>query len=296
VIYGWSTSATTPTISTSTPGTYTVSASDATSGCSVVATYAVTNNTLLPTVNAGAAANLPCGSGATLTLNGSSTTAGVTYTWNGNGIVSGANTASPTVNSAGAYTLTVTNATTGCSASSTVAIASSSVLAGFTADVVSGTSPLTVNLTNTSTGATAYGWDFGNSTVSSNVNPSVVYGSTGSYVIILTASSGLCSDTAAISITVSDGLTIQIPNVFTPNDDGVNDLFTITSTGVKEITLQIFNRWGQKMYEFVGAKAGWDGMTVSGRPAADGTYFYFVKVVGFDGQEINKNGAMSLFR
>ncbi len=46
-------------------------------------------------------------------------------------------------------------------------------------------------------------------------------------------------------IVVEDGLTLEIPNVFTPNNDDANEFFTIKSTGVKEISLQIFNRWGK---------------------------------------------------
>ena len=106
----------------------------------------------------------------------------------------------------------------------------------------------------------------------------------------------MCSDTAYAIIVIADGFSLEIPNVFTPNDDGVNDFFTIKSTGVKEIALQIFNRWGQLMYEFTGAKAAWDGITNNGQKATDGTYFYFIKAIGFDGKEFAKNGPVSLFR
>jgi gliding motility-associated-like protein len=95
---------------------------------------------------------------------------------------------------------------------------------------------------------------------------------------------------------VEDGFTIEVPNVFTPNDDNVNDVFTVTSTGVKEISLKIFNRWGQPMYDFIGPKASWDGVTNNGQKASSGTYFYFIKATGFDGKEYEKNGPVSLFR
>ncbi|MGZ4038695.1 MAG: T9SS type B sorting domain-containing protein, partial [Bacteroidia bacterium] len=265
-------------------------------GCSATGTISVANNTIVPTVNAGANGALPCGASGTFTLNGSSTTTGVTYSWTGSGIVSGAATPTPVINQPGIFTLTVSNPTTGCSASGTVAMVSSSVLAGFTADPTTGVSPLTVNFTNTSTGALNYNWNFGNGSTSTQTNTSTTFSGSQTFTVTLIASSGLCSDTVSIDIVVNDGLTLEIPNVFTPNDDGVNDVFTITSTGVKEISLQIFNRWGQRMYEFTGAKAAWDGLNSNGQKVSDGTYFYFVKATGFDDKEVNKNGSLSLFR
>ena len=104
------------------------------------------------------------------------------------------------------------------------------------------------------------------------------------------------STTITAVAVVEDGLTLDIPNVFTPNGDGINDIFTIESTGVKEIALSIFNRWGLKLYDFSGPKAAWDGVTGTGAKATDGTYFYFVKAIGFDGKEIQKNGFLTLFR
>jgi gliding motility-associated-like protein len=99
-----------------------------------------------------------------------------------------------------------------------------------------------------------------------------------------------------VVIVVEDGLTLEIPNVFTPNGDNANDVFTIHSTGVKEISLQIFNRWGQKLHEFTGPQASWDGLAPNGAKVPEGTYFLFIKATGFDGTEIEKNGTLNLFR
>lgn len=300
VTYNWNTSATTETISVTTAGVYSVIVTDATNGCSVTAQYTVTNNSAAPNISAGANANIPCGGvTTTVTLNGSSTDPGVTYSWSGPGIVSGSNTATPIVNVAGTYTLTVSNPTTGCSATSTVDVINAVPVASISADVTSGFAPLSVTFTNTSTNANTFAWDFANgstATFTTTQSTSTSYNTAGTYSVIMIASSGLCSDTAMVVIVVNDGFSIEIPNVFTPNDDNINDLFTITSTGVKEIQLVIFNRWGQKMYEFNGPKASWDGVTSNGQKASDGTYFYFIKATGFDGKEYEKNGSVSLYR
>ncbi len=279
------------------PGDYVASVTDASSGCTRTETITITSNTIAPTANAGAITPIPCGA-LTTTLNGTaSPTAGATYSWSGptvTSIVSGSNTANPTVGETGVYTLTVTG-TNGCSSTSTVAVIQGSVNAQFTANPTTGISPLTVDCTDQSVGAITYNWNFGNGNTSTTQNPSNTYSVNGTYTITLIASSGICSDTAYAIIIVESGLTLEIPNVFTPNTDGSNDLFTIKSTGVKEISLQIFNRWGQKLFEFSGPNASWDGKA-SGEKAPEGTYFYFVKATGFDDKEIEQHGTVNLFR
>ncbi len=296
--YNWNTGATTPTISITTAGAYSFTVTDNSNGCSANTQFTVTGNTTPPqNVNAGASVNIACGS-STTTLNGTSTSTNVSYSWSGPGsgsIVSGSNTASPVVGETGTYTLTVTDNITGCQSTSTVNVTQAFVTASFTADPTTGIAPLTVNFTNTSVGATSYSWNFGDSQTSAQTNPVNVF-TTGTYTVLLTATSGTCTATATLQVVVEDGLTLEIPNVFTPNNDGINDLFTIKSTGVKDISLQIFNRWGEKLYEFSGAKAAWDGLNTQGIKVPDATYFYFVKARGFDDKEIEKHGTVNLFR
>ena len=302
VTYSWSTSATTQTISTTTAGVYTVIVTDAFNGCSVASQYTVTNNTAVPTATSVASVVMPCGGPTTITLNGGSPDPGVVYTWTGPSVISGSNTTNPIVDQPGTYTLTVTNPTTGCSSTSTVSVFSSIPTASFVPDVTTGFTPLVVNFTNlSSVNATSFTWIFNNgsavvTTTSVTQGTSTIYNTAGTYTVMMVASNGLCSDTAYAVINVDDSFFIEIPNVFTPNDDGTNDFFTINSKGVKEIQLQIFNRWGQLMYEFTGAKAAWDGITNKGEKATDGTYFYFVIATGFDGKVFEKNGPVTLFR
>jgi gliding motility-associated-like protein len=296
--YSWSTGATTSTISATTAGVYSVVVTDDESGCFATDQFTVTGSSTPPqNVDAGAFVSIPCGSN-TVALNGTTTSTNVSYAWSGpsaTSIVSGSNTVNPLVNEAGTYTFIVTDNLTGCQTSTTVAVSQGSVNISFTADPTSGISPLTVNFTNTSTGATSYGWDFGDGNTSTAQNPSNVFTASGSYIVTLISTSG-CPGSYTVEIVVNDGLTLEIPNVFTPNNDNVNDVFTIKSTGIKEISLQIFNRWGEKLYEFSGAKASWDGLAPNGMKVPEGTYFYFVKATGFDDKEIEKQGTVNLFR
>ncbi len=296
--YNWSTGATTPTANITTAGAYSVIVTDAGNGCSTTTQFIVTGNTTPPqNVNAGANVNIACGS-SSVALNGTTTSTNVTYSWAGptaTGVVSGSTTAMPVVGEPGTYTVTVTDNVTGCQSTSTVNVSQANVTAAFTTDPSTGVAPLTVNFTNTSTGATSFNWNFGDSHTSNGISPSNIF-TTGTYTVMLTASSGSCTSTATVVIVVEDGLALEIPNVFTPNNDGSNDIFTIKSTGVKEISLQIFNRWGEKLFEFTGSKAAWDGMTPQGMKVPDATYFYFVKATGFDNTQIEKHGTVNLFR
>jgi gliding motility-associated-like protein len=276
-------------------GIYTVTVTDPANGCTNTATVTVTSNVALPNVNPGANDTLPCGAGATVNLNGSSSTSGATFSWSGPGGFT-STSQNPAVTATGTYTLVVTDPSNGCSDSAFVSIATDMVTAGFTANPTVGVVPLTVNFTNTSTGATGYTWSFGDGGSSTGVNPSNIYGTSGTYTVVLIASNANCTDTATATIVVNDNFSVIIPNVFTPNGDGSNDVFFITSTGVTELTGDIFNRWGEKIYSLVGVNSGWDGKNLSGVQASSGTYYVVLKLKGVDGKVYERQAYVGLFR
>ncbi len=279
VTYSWNTGATTPNISTSNAGTYTVTVTDGNSGCSATQTVAVANNTVIPTLNASASGNLPCGGAGTTTLNATSTSTNVSYVWNGPAITNGSNTASPEVAGAGIYTVLVTDNVTGCSATQTVPVSSTSVLAAFTQNTVTGVAPLNVNFTNQSTGAISYSWNFGNGT-STQTNPSNTFPA-GTYTVTLVSMNGACTSTADIVIVVKNSIGI-IPEIFTPNGDGKNDVFDIPGLdSYPNNSLQIFNRWGNPVYTAKPYKNDWDGSpNTAGKTGSSklptSTYFYIL--------------------
>ena len=145
-------------------------------------------------------------------------------------------------------------------------------------------------------------WNFGNSTFSitnsASVVPSVVYYSAGTYTITMYAKKGDCLDTTYKVVKVELPFKLEIPNVFTPNGDNVNDFFVLKATGLSEITIRIFDRWGQKVYDLTSQSGNiaWDGMNLYGKAAAEGVYFYVLKAKGFDGQSFERKGNISLFR
>ena len=284
-------------------GDYVVSITDSDNGCANSQTVSIIGNTNPPTADAGSSVVMPCGANSTSLTGTTTSTNTVDYSWSGpnaGSVTSGSNTANPIINEVGTYTLTVTDLSNGCSTTSTVNVSQGNVTAAFSANPTSGVAPLTVNFTDQSTGALNYNWVFGDGNSLLNVtppsNPINTFTTSGTYTVVLVVSSGVCTSTATAIIVVEDGLTLEIPNVFTPNNDGANDVFTIKSTGVKEISLEIFNRWGEKLYSAAGTKASWDGNTGQGAKVPDGTYFFMLKAVGFDDKIIEKQGYLNLYR
>lgn len=90
---------------------------------------------------------------------------------------------------------------------------------------------------------------------------------------------------------------LQMPNAFSPNGDGINDIYKAKSgyQGITEFRAIIFNRWGQKLYEWNDPAEGWDG-TYKGKPVKEGVYFVLVKAKGSDGKIYNIKRDVNLLR
>lgn len=158
--------------------------------------------------------------------------------------------------------------------------------------------PVDLILTNYSSNAIAYSWDF-NGAVPSQTTTNLVqsFSVAGQYSMALIAyGAGGCNDTLKYNFVIDAISDIQLTNVFTPNNDGVNDVFKPITKGIKEMKLGIFNRWGNLMYEFNGVKDAWDGHTTSGIECPDGVYFYVIEATGFDGKSYKLKNTLTLIR
>ena len=88
------------------------------------------------------------------------------------------------------------------------------------------------------------------------------------------------ADSVEFNVSVSESM-MTVPNVFTPNGDGVNDEFRVVYRSIKEFTIWVYNRWGHLVYKSNDPAKGWDG-TINGRPAAEGAYYYVIRALGTD--------------
>lgn len=116
----------------------------------------------------------------------------------------------------------------------------------------------------------------------------------GKYNVVLEVNNGYCSFTDSVEINVTESL-LEVPNVFTPNGDGVNDEFRVTFRSLESFHCWVYNNWGKLVYEWTDPARGWDGR-VNGKKAPSGTYFYIIKARGTDGVNHNKKGDVSIIR
>jgi len=147
--------------------------------------------------------------------------------------------------------------------------------------------------TTTTLPATSYQWSNGSVFDTANV----VLLNLPSQTIYVTATDDLgCMDTDSITLTVLESL-FAIPNAFSPNGDGKNDRFRVVILGenVEVVSMNIWNRWGQLVFEEKNSNEGWDGRQ-KGEPAASDVYVYKVEIRRPDGSRFSESGDMTLLR
>ena len=104
------------------------------------------------------------------------------------------------------------------------------------------------------------------------------------------------NDDQASDSTIVLTSSLVVPNAFSPNHDKINDVFKVKSyQNIVEFHAYIFNRWGQKLFEWTNLEDGWDG-TYRGQDVKQGTYFVLVKARGADGQTYNIRKDVNLLR
>src|SRR5690606_17302239 len=120
----------------------------------------------------------------------------------------------------------------------------------------------------------------------------------GLYTVTLVASNQQgCTDTLVRNeyVEVYEKPVFYIPNAFSLNADGENDFFRVYGKGFKEFYLQVFNRWGQMVFETDNPDFSWDG-TANGKAAEEGVYVYYLKTVFTDLQMRTFKGSLTLLR
>jgi len=281
-------------LAASSAGNYTVTYSYTDNGCPYTA-QTVIEIFPIPVIDAGLDTVLCEGTEYVLTAQG-----GVSYVWD-NGITDGV-FFTPGVGTV-TYTVVGTDAN-GCQNTSSVTITvNPTPNVVFTATPAGGIAPLDVEFENISTGATSFTWNFGNGTTSNSTDQfnNIIYTEAGVYSVVLVGEENGCTDSHTILIVVEfDPPIFDIPNVFTPNNDGSNDSFFLINTSglehLQEFEIVILNRWGNLIRTFDDPFFTWDGTTEGGRDVSEGTYFYKLTAIAYDGEEILKHGFVQLVR
>ncbi len=367
------------------PGTYTVITTDPINGCTSTDVVDITLNNTPPDLSMGTNQNILCNT-PMVNLNSNSTTVGVTYSWNGPGMLGGTTNNAVNANAPGTYTVVVTDPINGCTATGTVdAILDLNFpTANFAGDNLASCAPLCVNLTdqstlngspitqwnwdvesqgtanvqngtfcfnnpgtydvtltvttsdgctstlsipnyltvypnpdadfmyspqeitefdplvifgNTTSAADTYLWNFGDGSTSIDFSPQHLYGDTGTYCITLLAATNFgCTDTITHCLFVAPEFAVYIPNTFTANEDGLNEVWSVIARGAKTFEARIFNRWGEEIYFFDTLDKGWNGTQQNGAECQQGVYVYRVAIQDFKGDFHEYYGNINLVR
>jgi gliding motility-associated-like protein len=105
-----------------------------------------------------------------------------------------------------------------------------------------------------------------------------------------------CTTSASALLEVGDGAPVYIPNAFSPNGDGTNDEFTAFGSTLKSVSMKIFNRWGEKVFDSMDSQwASWDG-TYKGAMQPTGVYVYTAEIIYLNGHKETRNGSLTLIR
>ncbi len=299
--YAWTPNAqATQTATGLTAGTYSVIVTDA-NGCTAPKTAVITEP--IPISLTQTLVNASCGAAdGSASVTATNGTGAYTYLW----LTSPVQTTQSISNlSAGTYNILVTDAS-GCSSQMAVTLTTTGhPTANFT------NSPDTVNLMDAqvyfidlSNGATTWVWDFGdpNNPGGSTVqNPNHTYSDTGIYCItlVVTDAGAVCTDTVIHCLKVEAPYTFYIPNTFTPNGDGFNEMFTGYGTYIKSFQINIFDRWGNEIFESKDINIGWDGTVQNGRSkklVQEDVYVWKVTVTDTNNKGHNYIGHVNMVR
>ena len=296
------------------PGNYTLIAMDYNNGCVDDTSKFVKDDRIYPFVNRPSAPEpfiLDCGApNVKINANLSETVSTMTYSWipQTGATVACLNCQTLTTNMPGMYQIIVNNSANGCQSEGFVEVKNGTLTANFEPSQRNGFAPMEVIFEQKSSsslgqnGISAF-WEFGNghNIAKPDVNytsPKEIYTQAGTYTISMYVSKGTCVafDTAVIHVEIPSFLII--PNIFTPNGDGVNDQFFLNAANLTEIKMDIYDRWGHLVYNYDGKASNlvWDGTNKSGQKSSDGVYFYFLKAKGLDGKEFSSNGNITLIR
>ncbi|TAE50351.1 MAG: PKD domain-containing protein [Bacteroidetes bacterium] len=154
-----------------------------------------------------------------------------------------------------------------------------------------------VQFINQSSGAIVYRWDFGDGDLSDEVNPRHVFEEPGEYQVVLTAWNEylVCPVDYVLTLTLIPDGAIYVANAFTPNGDGVNELFSPIGEGVVQVEWSVYDRWGRRIVTYTSLNERWDGL-VRGTPAQEGVYTWVLRATLNSGARVERAGTVTLLR
>ncbi len=186
------------------------------------------------------------------------------------------------------YKVYVTNIQTGCQYDTIVSIPGYPMIQAYFSYSPNGqclnSHDANLQIINLSTGADTGYWDFGDGTrvpYNASTNPWHLYDGLSEFyfVKLKIANKGNCMDSLTQKVCVKDNDAFVLPTAFSPNGDGINDIFRFETAAVSNAHMAIFTRWGEKVFDSRDYKEGWDG-TFKNEPCPTGVYIYYFTYKG----------------
>ena len=270
-----------PTHSYTLAGTYTAQLIAINQTCSKYDTSYQTINVLsTPIVHLGNDTSICTGGGVAFDLNAGN--AGASYNWS-----NGLTTQTIPVSSPGSYWVQVTVA--GCSSGDTINIFSPHFTLG-NDSMFCGKENIEIKPKNLNIIPNKYLWSTGDNT------PTLLVTEEGMYWLQISEGNCIVRDTINV-IGGNESSLLWVPNTFTPNEDGLNEIFKPTGTDIIQFDMKIFNRWGEKIFESNDFNVGWNG-TYKGQTAETATYVWLINYTTSCSKNTNirKSGQVNVIR
>lgn len=142
-------------------------------------------------------------------------------------------------------------------------------------------------------------WEFGDGSSAPyepGSNPEHVYDTPGEYEVFLQIENeGACLDSLTLGICILPPSAIFVPDIFSPNDDGANDILYVRGRGITQMSFVVYNRWGEAVFESNNPDEGWDGFH-RGSAASSGVYTYVLKALVNEWATVEQSGNVTLIR
>ncbi|HMC97376.1 MAG TPA: gliding motility-associated C-terminal domain-containing protein, partial [Flavobacteriales bacterium] len=156
----------------------------------------------------------------------------------------------------------------------------------------------TVHLVATPSAGVTYSWTPADAVSDPGIaNPTAVVSQTTTFIVTVT--DGICTRSTSVLVKVydlrCDAPDIFVPNTFTPNGDGHNDVLFVRGHAISSLEFQVFDRWGEKVFETKDQALGWDG-TFEGRPVDPAVFVYHLTAYCVDGQRYFTKGNVTVVR
>lgn len=140
-------------------------------------------------------------------------------------------------------------------------------------------------------------WDFGDGGTSNQQYPDHTYATPDTFTVtLIVINSSGCSDTISHTYIVTEEYNCFIPNAFTVNEDGLNEMFMVYGTGIAGFSMTIFDRWGKEVFHSEDIAKGWNGRAQNGTLYPQGVYAYRVELKDQKGKEYTVLGHVNLIR